>query len=35
MVNALLKKFIVCDEYVKNILVYEMKILIEEYFKCV
>ena len=31
MVNVLLKIFIVCDEYVKNILVYEMKVLFEIY----
>ena len=26
MVNMLLKKFIVCEEYVKNMLVFEMKL---------
>ena len=31
MVNVLLKEFIVCEEYVKNMLVYEMKALFEGY----
>ena len=31
MVNVLLKKYIVCEEFVKNMLVYEMKILFEGY----
>ena len=31
MVNVLIKKFIVCEEYVKNMLVYEMKLLFEGY----
>ena len=31
MVNMLLKQSIVCEEYVKNILVYEMKVLGERY----
>ena len=31
MVNMLLKKFIVCEEYVKNMLVNEMKVLFEGY----
>ena len=31
MVNVLLKKFIVCEGYVKNMLEYEMKVLNEGY----
>ena len=31
MVNVLLKQFIVCEEYVKNMLVYEMKVLCDRY----
>ena len=29
MVNVLLQKFIVCEGYVKNMIVYEMKVLFE------
>ena len=34
MVNVLLKQFIVCEEYVRNMLVYEMKVLCERYEIC-
>ena len=31
MVNVLLKQCIVCEEYVKNMSLYEMKVLCESY----
>ena len=31
MVNVLLKQFIVCEDYVKNMKVHEMKVLCERY----